>query len=176
MAEVHQAIALAEPSTGALVAFLWATGARISEALAVTPADLEVTRRMVRLPTLKRRRKDGRGRLVTAARVVPVAGHHLARVLGHVVASARAPGARIWPIGRQHAWRLVTGALRAAGVEPRRARPHALRHGHAVHAVTAGVPLNLLQRQLGHASIVTTAIYLRVTGQDVREAYDRTSW
>ena len=176
-AEVARALDLAAlPAVRALIAFLWGTGARVSEALAVRPVDLDVQRRMVKVPTLKRRRKDGTGRLVTASRVIPMAGHTMTPVLAYIVDVARAPSEPIWDIGRQHAWRLVGAALGAAGVEDRRAKPHALRHGHAVHAVLAGVPLNLIQRQLGHASIVTTAIYLRVTGQDVREAYDLVTW
>jgi site-specific recombinase XerD len=162
--------------TAVLLGFLWATGARVSEALALTPADLDVDRRMVRLPTLKRRRKDGSGRKTSAARVVAVAGNWLTPVLGYIVESATGPHERVFPIGRQHAWRLISHALRAAGVESGRAKCHAIRHGHAVHAVLSGVPLNILQRQLGHASIVNTAIYLRVTGQDVRESYDRFAW
>jgi integrase len=168
--EGHDAMVLA------LIGFLWATGARISEALALTPADLDVDRRMVRLPTLKRRRKDGSGRKTSPARIVAVAGHWLTPVLGYIVLARTEPHARVFPIGRQHAWRIVSRALQAAGVEPGRAKLHSIRHGHAVHAVLAGVPLNIIQRQLGHASIVTTSIYLQVTGQDVREAYDRFEW
>jgi integrase len=175
-AEVARALDVATPAVRSLIAFLWGTGARVSEALAVRPQDLDVQRRMVKVPTLKRRRKDGTGRKVSASRVIAMAGHTMTPVLAYIVDVARAPGEPIWSVGRQHAWRIVGAALGAAGVEDRRAKPHALRHGHAVHAVLAGVPLNLIQRQLGHASIVTTAIYLRVTGQDVREAYDRVTW
>lgn len=171
----------------ALIGFLWATGARISEALAVTPGSFDVEQSTVRLPTLKRRRKDGTGRLKTAARVVPLPPKYLAEVLAVIVRQRQTqtklfdpeddPALRpVWNIGRKWAWHKVHRALMAAGVEGARARPHAIRHGHAVHAVLHGVPLNLIQRQLGHASIVTTAIYLRVTAQDVREAYGRFEW
>jgi integrase len=69
----------------ALIGFLWATGARISEALAVTPGSFDVEQSTVRLPTLKRRRKDGTGRLKTAARVVPLPPKYLAEVLAVIV-------------------------------------------------------------------------------------------
>lgn len=169
MAEVYAARERAGSTVAALIGFLWATGARISEALAVTPADLDVDGRVVTLATLKRRTDRAR-------RVVPIVNPYLSETLATVVRHRTAPNDPIWPIGRQWAWTQISAALKAAGCDRQRCRPHALRHGHAVHAVLHNVPLNLIQRQLGHASIVTTAIYLRVTAQDVREAYSRFEW
>lgn len=174
--EVRRAIKHADATTAALLAFLWGTGVRITEALALTPQDIDVDRRTARVPTLKRRRKDGTGRKTSPARVVAVAGHWINPVLGYIVTARTGPQARVFPFGRQHAWRRISIALRAVGVDAGRAKPHALRHGHAVHAVQHGVALNVIQRQLGHASIVTTAIYLAVTVQDVRSAYDQFDW
>jgi integrase/recombinase XerD len=51
-----------------------------------------------------------------------------------------------------------------AGVR-RRFAPHQLRHAHAL--VREGVPLNIIQRQLGHAKLGTTSIYLQ--GIDTEE-------
>jgi site-specific recombinase XerD len=39
--------------------------------------------------------------------------------------------------------------------------PHQLRHAHAVELEREGVPLNVSQRQLGHANLGTTSIYLQ---------------
>jgi site-specific recombinase XerD len=47
-----------------------------------------------------------------------------------------------------------------AGVRPRFA-PHQLRHAHAVEMAREGVPLNVIQRQLGHANLGVTSIYLQ---------------
>ena len=47
----------------------------------------------------------------------------------------------------------------AAGVR-RRIPPHQLRHAHAVEMAREGVPLNVIQRQLGHANLDITSIYL----------------
>jgi integrase/recombinase XerD len=46
-----------------------------------------------------------------------------------------------------------------AGVR-RRFAPHQLRHAHAVEMAREGVPLNVIQRQLGHASLRVTSVYL----------------
>jgi site-specific recombinase XerD len=43
----------------------------------------------------------------------------------------------------------------------RRLAPHQLRHAHALELAREGVPLNIIQRQLGHANLGTTSIYLQ---------------
>ncbi len=47
-----------------------------------------------------------------------------------------------------------------AGVR-RRFAPHQLRHAHAIELAHEGVPLNVIQRQLGHRNVVVTSIYLQ---------------
>jgi hypothetical protein len=47
-----------------------------------------------------------------------------------------------------------------AGVR-RRFAPHQLRHAHALELARERVPLNIIQRQLGHANLGTTSIYLQ---------------
>ena len=53
-----------------------------------------------------------------------------------------------------------------AGIR-RRFAPHQLRHAHAVELAREGVPLDVIQRQLGHANLGTTSIYLQ--GIDTEE-------
>jgi site-specific recombinase XerD len=48
----------------------------------------------------------------------------------------------------------------AAGVR-RRLAPHQLRHAHAVELAREGVPLIVIQRQLGHSNLDITSIYLQ---------------
>jgi integrase/recombinase XerD len=43
----------------------------------------------------------------------------------------------------------------------RRFAPHQLRHAHAVEMAREGVPLNVIQRQLGHTDLGVTSVYLR---------------
>ena len=56
-----------------------------------------------------------------------------------------------------------------AGVR-RRFAPHQLRHAHAVEMAREGVPLTVVQRQLGHANLGITSIYLQ--GIDNSEIID----
>jgi site-specific recombinase XerD len=53
--------------------------------------------------------------------------------------------------------------------------PKALRHAFAVDAVLNGIPLNILQRWMGHARLETTAIYAEVLGEEER-ALARRTW
>jgi site-specific recombinase XerD len=57
----------------------------------------------------------------------------------------------------------------AAGVR-RRFAPHQLRHAHAVEMAREGVPLIVIQRQLGHMNLGITSIYLQ--GIDNAEIID----
>jgi hypothetical protein len=57
--------------------------------------------------------------------------------------------------------------LPAQAVVRRRFAPHQLRHAHALELAHEGVALNIIQRQLGHANLGTTSIYLQ--GIDTEE-------
>lgn len=51
--------------------------------------------------------------------------------------------------------------------------PKGLRYGFGVQAIRLGVPLNLLQRWLGHADIATTSIYANLLGPEESEIASR---
>ena len=53
-----------------------------------------------------------------------------------------------------------------ANIRGLQASPKGLRHGFGVHAVQSGVPLNLVQKWLGHAQLSTTAIYTNAVGPE----------
>jgi site-specific recombinase XerD len=61
----------------------------------------------------------------------------------------------------------------AAGVR-RRFAPHQLRHAHAVEMAREGVPLVVIQRQLGHANLGITSAYLEgIDSSDIINAVHR---
>ncbi len=65
---------------------------------------------------------------------------------------------RLWPWSRTTDWGRVKQVMENAGIVGSHASPKGLRHSFGVHAVQSGVPLNLVQRWLGHAKMATTAI------------------
>ena len=66
-------------------------------------------------------------------------------------------------------WRAVHGVMEAAGLDGPQASPKGLRHGFGVAAVSAGIPLNLVQKWLGHAQLTTTAIYADAVGAEEKD-------
>lgn len=149
----------------ALIRLLWLTGCRITEALSVRTGDIDSHLGIVTLRNLKRKTQ--------ATKAAPLPASFVASLLA---LGSDMPDGQLFPWTRCHAFALVRNALVAAGVDRPRAHPHAIRHGHAVHALKSGAPLNIVQQALGHASVATTSIYLRVTGADVRRAYDAIAW
>ena len=139
------------------------TGARISEALALTPAAIDIDSGVITLETLKRRRR-GFLRQVPVPRPVL---RELDREFGlHALQrDAALSTTRLWPWSRTTAWRQVKTVMSAAGVYSLAASPKGLRHAFGVTAFAA-VPPHIVQRWLGHASLRTTAIYGDVSGRE----------
>jgi site-specific recombinase XerD len=168
--EVQHALDLlaARPRVRAFVRALWLTGGRCSEVLAIRVAEVDFRARLVKLPTLKQRARS--------ARTIPLPADFLGELAVLVNTERLCAEDRLFAWSRSRAFELVRDALLAAGIDRPRAHPHALRHGHAVHALERGAPLNIVQRALGHASLMTTSIYTQVTGEDVRRFYDGIDW
>jgi integrase/recombinase XerD len=152
------------PANQALFALTLAwTGARVSEVLALTPASFQTERGIVALHTLKRRKHH--------IREVPIPPQLVAALERQFCLSAMQRGPltadhRLWPWHRATAWRLIKRVMRRSGINGLQACPRGLRHGFGVGGLQAGVPLNLLQRWLGHARISTTAIYAAASGPE----------
>ena len=162
------------PRNTALLAVLYYTGARVSEACDLRWRDLRLDSPK---PTAVYR-KEVRTRHVGLPRACVEA---LLRIrpeewepAGHVF---RTRSGRT--LGRHEAGQVVRSAARRAGLKAP-VSPHWLRHAHAAHALARGAPTHLVKATLGHASLVTTGRYARVSAvessghvlADVREGRD----
>jgi integrase/recombinase XerD len=161
-----------EPGQALFALTLAWTGARVSEVLALTAASFQIDCGVVALHTLKRRK--------LAVREVPVPPELIAALDRHFRLSAmqRDPlGAdrRLWPWHRATGWRLIKCVMHRSGITGCQACPRGFRHGFGVGSLQARVPLNLLQRWLGHARISTTAIYADACGPEER-AFAQRMW
>jgi integrase len=153
----------------ALIAILWRAGLRISEVLALNESDLDPRNGSV----LVRAGKGGKRRIVG---MDDWAWEHLRRWSKHRI---ELPVGPLFCIvggptrGRGWSATAARGELRRlaaqAGVR-RRFAPHQLRHAHAIEMAHEGIPLPIIQRQLGHAHLGITWIYLQ--GIDTREIVD----
>lgn len=134
-----------------LVRFLYATGARVSGALAVRGRDIR------RLP-------DGawavtlfeKGQKTRHVRLAPQLVAEMRRTLGRYL-WADEP---LFGIGRKYAWEVIHRAGVRAGLA--NVGPHTLRHCHVSHALDAGVPLHVVRTEVGHSSLQVTDRYSHV--------------
>jgi site-specific recombinase XerD len=144
----------------ALIVVLWRGGLRVQEALALSERDLDPRRGSL----LVRNGKGGRRREIG----MDAWGWELLRPW--LAARVELPVGPMFCIidgpTRGRSWssagvRVEFRRLAAQAGVRRRFAPHQLRHAHAVELAREGVPLNVIQRQLGHASLGTTSIYLQ---------------
>lgn len=154
----------------ALLELLYATGARVSELLALDLDDLtDLT--MVKL--------FGKG---SKERVVLI-GSYSQRALNAYLTRVRPSLAQLGKgtpavflnqrgsrLSRQSAWQIISAAGEASkiGVE---VSPHTLRHSFATHLLEGGADVRVVQELLGHSSVATTQIYTLVTVDKLREVY-----
>ena len=155
----------------ALLLFLYNTGARISEALAVRANDLRMERpRQVRL--LGKGRKE---------RVCPL-WSETASALQRIMRAETADGflfrnSRGSPLTRDGAAYLLRKYVRVAAqqvpaLRKRRVSPHVMRHSCAVALLQAGIDVTVIRDYLGHASVATTSRYITTNLQMKREVLE----
>jgi len=149
----------------AVISLCYGAGLRISEALALTKADLDTD-------TLRVTGKGGKERMVPL--IAPVR-----QAIDTYLALAPF---KLWP--EEPLFRGVRGGvlaprliqmrmaqLRGALGLPPSATPHALRHSFATHLLGKGGDLRAIQELLGHASLSTTQIYTAVDTDHLLDSY-----
>ncbi len=158
----------------ALIELLYATGARISEAVALNLDDLvgdDGTADVVRL--------FGKG---GKQRIVPVGSFARSALDAYLVRArpllstrgsstpALFLGVRGSRLSRQNAWLLLRTIAERAKLDIELS-PHSMRHSFATHLLQGGADVRVVQELLGHASVATTQIYTRVTADALRDVY-----
>ncbi len=155
----------------ALLEFLYGTGARVSEAVALDVLDVDLENRTATV--------TGKG---NRQRMVPLGSHAIGAIEDYLPVrmelrnGATDPGrlflnARGRPLTRQGVWEIVKRNGELAGIPREKLSPHVLRHSAATHMVEGGAYLRSVQEMLGHASISTTQVYTHVSPQHLLEVY-----
>lgn len=151
--------AATNPKHRTLLMTLYASGIRISEALALKVSDIDSQRMMIHI----RHGKAGRDRYV------PMRPTLLEQLRVYWLVDQP----MLWlfpgrdPHGRwtsRSAARVCQKVAQRAGLT-KRVTPHTFRHTFATHHLEAGTDLKTIQVWLGHSSLKTTAIYLHVAGK-----------
>ena len=159
----------------ALIAVLYRAGLRLSEALALFPKDLDLASGTARIL----HGKGDRARTVgfdegTAAIVERWLDRRLTLGFGNrepVFCTLRGS-----LLHASYVRALLPRLAHKAGIE-KRVHAHGLRHSFAAELARENVPLNLIQKQLGHASVATTSQYLdHIAPQQVIEAMRSRRW
>ena len=177
-----------ETATGlrnrAMLEFLYATGARVSEMLNADIDDVHFEGTLtdedgnqITLPGYVR--LFGKG---NKERLVPIGSYaqkaiqdYLVRGRPSLVAHGKGTAAlfvngRGRRLGRQGAWLILKEAAEAAGLSSDFS-PHSMRHSFATHLLQGGADIRVVQELLGHASIATTQVYTKVTPEGLMEVY-----
>ena len=177
-----------ETATGlrnrAILEFLYATGARVSEMLNADIDDVHFEGTLtdedgnqITLPGYVR--LFGKG---NKERLVPIGSYaqkaiqdYLVRARPSLVAHGKGTAAlfvngRGGRLGRQGAWLILKEAAEAAGLSSDFS-PHSMRHSFATHLLQGGADIRVVQELLGHTSIATTQVYTKVTPEGLMEVY-----
>jgi integrase/recombinase XerD len=158
----------------ALLEFLYAAGARVSEATGLTLSQLRTKDGLVKL--------FGKG---SKERIVPL-GKISARALDEYIATVRPrflrPGKntdavflnqeRGTGISRMTVWNIIQEYVSKAKIE-KNISPHTFRHSFATHLLEGGADLRVVQELLGHADISTTEIYTHIDRKYIQEVHRR---
>ncbi|KQY75836.1 recombinase XerC [Microbacterium sp. Root1433D1] len=154
----------------ALLELLYATGARVSEAIDLDVDDL------AHGDVLRLRGKGSKERIVPLGSYARTAvDAYLTRVRPGLAMKGRASarlflGARGAPLSRQSAWLVIRAAAERAQITTD-VSPHTLRHSFATHLLQGGADVRVVQELLGHSSVATTQIYTHVSVDALRDIY-----
>ena len=156
----------------ALVELLYGAGLRVSEAVGLDKAGVDVENRLVRALG-----KGSKERIVPLGRpAVDALNRYLARGRPHLDRRHRSElflNAQGGPLTRAGAFLILRKLAEKAGLEPERVHPHLLRHSFATHLLEGGADLRSVQEMLGHADLATTELYTHVSDRRRRELYFR---
>jgi site-specific recombinase XerD len=159
----------------ALIATLWQSGLRITEALDLRPEDFDLDRSEIHV-------RHGKG---DKARRVQTGPDAVEAVRTWLVTRASVSTTKASPLfctlqGGKQKSTYVRGMLQRQAAKAhwtKRIHPHGFRHTFAVNLARNGVPVPMIQRQLGHDSLATTSVYLSaISTDDVRDAMATVEW
>ena len=156
----------------ALVELLYGAGLRVSEAVGLDKAGIDLEARFVRALG-----KGSKERIVPLGRpAVDALNRYLARGRPYLDRRHRSElflNAQGGPLTRAGAFLILRKLAEKAGLDPQRVHPHLLRHSFATHLLEGGADLRSVQEMLGHADLATTELYTHVSDRRRRELYFR---
>lgn len=184
----------------ALVEFLYATGARVSEAVGLKFEDIDLSESVVRLSGKGQKQRlvpigkcavralrdyldKSRPILASRAQKSPATASTASNSSSKSSLNSSSKSAsksanshmiflnkRGKSLSRQSAWEAISRAGKMAKIG-KELHPHTLRHSFATHLISGGADVRTVQELLGHASVTTTQIYTHISPDALMEAY-----
>lgn len=145
-----------------LIDLMLSTGIRLSAALALTEADVDLQRGELVVQKAKGNRVE---RVILGIDI----RDHLVGYLGERKPGWLFPSKAGGPMSRRHAVRRLHGWMEKAGCQGR-ASPHGLRHDFAQRLYGRTGDVLLVMRAMGHRSLISTMVYLRSDSEALRAA------
>jgi len=150
----------------AIIAFLYGTGARVSELIGLNRGDVDFKTGLVKL--------KGKGNKI---RIVPAGDYALERMEEWIMVRDQLSEAVFTSLsGRRlsarHIRNIINAALRQACMNAHLS-PHMLRHSFATHLLENGVDVRIVQELLGHVSLSTTQVYTHVSRERLKALYQK---
>jgi len=153
---------------------VYACGLRLQEGLHLEVSDIDSQRLMIHV----HRGKGAKDRLVPLPRALLTIlrdqwrRHRHPRLLFPAYGrSGRSAATAAMPMAKSSVQGAFRQATRAASIRKRAVSVHTLRHCYATHLLEAGVNLRVIQKNMGHASLETTMMYLHLTTKGHEDAY-----
>lgn len=157
---------------------LYHTGCRISEALMLKARSIDFTSAAVTVESLKKRQKHADGSRKPVFRQVPLSDGYLSALdnaydLRQKQRKSNRRDEYLWGWSRQYGYQVIREIMQHAGLEGAFAMPKGLRHAYAIACLDKKIPLNMIGKWMGHASLEVTAIYANALGQEERAIASR---
>ncbi|MCI0329604.1 MAG: tyrosine-type recombinase/integrase [candidate division Zixibacteria bacterium] len=157
----------------AFLEFLYSTGCRITEALSLPLAALDLESGLVEIE----KGKGGKPRKVFLGRqAIASAGEYLKKGRPVLVKEEKSSRGRLFvnrfgrPLSRMGALKIIRGYVRAAGIR-KKVTPHTFRHTKATHFLEDGAPLRFVQEYLGHSDVSTTERYTHLRPKHLKKVF-----
>jgi integrase/recombinase XerC len=150
-----------------IVEFLYLTGMRRSELIALRDEDIDLSSGQVRV-TGKRGKQ----------RVIPLAGGFIKSLQSYMSARSEAGVSGAWFFVTDRGNKMYDKAVYnivkrylAMVTTVEKKSPHVLRHTFATHMLNHGADLNSIKELLGHASLSATQVYTHNTFEQLKKVY-----
>jgi len=142
-----------------LIQIMWETGARVSDVCGLMLTDFNFDKRELRLRVQKTRRRVN----------ISLSNALTADILNYCLQNQIQD--KIFSFGRGNVQKFLKQYGSQIGMS--HIHPHMFRHGHAIHGLMQGIPIQVVSARLGHSNILTTMnLYQKITPEIQKKFYE----